>query len=51
MRTAIFFGFMVVADAIRGNGKLEHYDKDTTIFIGFFMIAIIIMDIIDFFRN
>ena len=46
MRTAIFFGLVLISDAIN-QGRLQ-WDDTTTSFLGFFSIIIIVADITEF---
>jgi len=50
MRTAIFLGLMMVADAIRGT-VISPYSSKATDIIGFITVVVILMDIVDFFRD
>jgi len=50
MRTAIFLGLLIVADAIRGT-VISPYSPKATDLIGLITVVIICMDVVDFLRD
>ena len=50
MRSVILFGSIIISDAIRGIPNLP-YSNATMIFLGFFIVIVMFMDVSDFFKN
>jgi len=50
MRTVIIVGFLTLGDAIR-NSTAQVYDEDTMRLLGLIIVASMLMDVVDFFRE